>query len=93
MKYVLLIMDTPTEPAPGTPEYNAWYAEVGAWYEKWGATGKLEGGHQLQGSTSAKTASSVMRPVRNTTVWNICISMSPAMKTAATSGSCRIASP
>ena len=55
MKYVMLIMDTPNEPAPGTPEANAWFAEVGAWYEKWGATGKLEGGHQLQGPQTAKT--------------------------------------
>ncbi len=55
MKYVLLILDTPAEPAPGTPEYNAWYAEIGAWYEKWGASGKLDGGHQLQAATSAKT--------------------------------------
>ena len=55
MKYVLLILDTPAEPAPGTPEYNAWYAEVSAWYEKWGATGKLDGGHQLQPPATAKT--------------------------------------
>jgi hypothetical protein len=55
VKYVLLILNTPAEPAPGTPEYNAWYAEVGAWYEKWGATGKLEAGHQLQGADTAKT--------------------------------------
>ena len=55
MKYVLLIMDTPAEPAPGTPEYNGWYAEVSAWYEKWGATGRLEGGHQLQAPATAKT--------------------------------------
>ena len=55
MKYVLLIMDTPAEPAPGTPEFNAWYGEVSAWYEKWGATGKLEGGHQLAGPATAKT--------------------------------------
>jgi hypothetical protein len=55
VKYVLLILDTPAEPAPGTPEYNAWYAEVSAWYEKWGATGKLDGGHQLQGAATAKT--------------------------------------
>ena len=55
MKYVMLIMDTPNEPAPGTPEFNAWFAEVGAWYEKWGATGKLDGGHQLQGTATAKT--------------------------------------
>jgi hypothetical protein len=55
MKYVLLILDTPAEPAPGTPEFNSWYAEITAWYEKWGATGKLEGGHQLQGADAAKT--------------------------------------
>jgi len=55
VKYVLLIMDTPAEPAPQTPEWNAWYAEVGAWYEKWGATGKLGAGHQLQGPDTAKT--------------------------------------
>jgi hypothetical protein len=56
VNYVLLIFDTPAEPAPGTPEYNAWYAEVGAWYEKWGASGKLaDGGRQLQGPTTAKT--------------------------------------
>jgi hypothetical protein len=51
----MLIMDTPAEPAPQTPEWNAWYAEVSAWYEKWGATGRLDGGHQLQGSGTAKT--------------------------------------
>ena len=37
------------------PQYGAWYAEIGAWYEKWGATRKLDGGHQLQGADSAKT--------------------------------------
>jgi hypothetical protein len=58
VKYVMLIMDTPNEPAPGTPEYGAWYGEVGAWYEKWGATGKLDGGHQLQGVETAKTVRS-----------------------------------
>ena len=58
MKYVLLIMDTPEEPVPDTPEWGAWYAEVGAWYEKWGATGRLEGGHQLQGPETAKTVRS-----------------------------------
>ena len=58
MKYVMLIMDTPNEPAPGTPEYGAWYGEVTAWYEKWGATGKLDGGHQLQGTETAKTVRS-----------------------------------
>ncbi len=37
------------------PSTGAWYAEIGAWYEKWGATGKLDGGHQLQGTETAKT--------------------------------------
>jgi len=55
VKYVLLIMDTPAEPTPGTPEWNAWYAEVNAWYEKWGATGKLTAGHQLAAPATAKT--------------------------------------
>jgi hypothetical protein len=55
VKYVMLIMDTPDEPAPGSPEFNAGYAEVGAWYEKWGATGKLSVGHQLQGPQTART--------------------------------------
>jgi hypothetical protein len=58
VKYVMLIMDTPNEPAQGTPEWNAWFAEVGAWYEKWGATGKLDSGHQLQGPQTAKTVRS-----------------------------------
>ena len=58
MKYVMLIMDTPNEPAPDSPEYGAWYAEVSAWYEKWGATGRLEGGYQLQGPGTAKTVRS-----------------------------------
>jgi hypothetical protein len=58
VKYVMLIMDTPNEPAPNTPEWGAWYAEVGAWYEKWGATGKLEAGRQLQPVETAKTVRS-----------------------------------
>jgi hypothetical protein len=55
VKYVMLILDTPAEPSPQSPEYGAWYAEVGAWYEKWGATGKLDSGHQLQEVQTAKT--------------------------------------
>ena len=58
VKYVMLIMDTPAEPAPQSPEWNAWFAEVSAWYEKWGATGKLDGGHQLQPVNTAKTVRS-----------------------------------
>ncbi|HXC84361.1 MAG TPA: YciI family protein [Trebonia sp.] len=55
MKYVMLILNNPSEPAQQSPEWNAWFAEVSAWYEKWGATGKLDGGHQLQPPQTAKT--------------------------------------
>jgi hypothetical protein len=58
VKYVMLIMDTPAEPARQTPEFNAVFAEVSAWYEKWGATGKLKTGHELQGPQTAKTVRS-----------------------------------
>ncbi len=58
MKYVLLIVDMPGEPAAGTPEWGAWYGEISAWYEKWDATGRLEGGHVLQGAETAKTVRS-----------------------------------
>ena len=38
-------------------EQQAWYAEIMAWYEKHGASGALaDGGHQLQGPETAKTA-------------------------------------
>jgi len=56
VKYVMLILDTPEEPKQGTPEYNDWYAEINAWYEKWGASGKLaDGGAALQPPSTAKT--------------------------------------
>ena len=58
MKYVMLIVNTPSGPTPDSPEFGAWYAEVGAWYEKWGATGRLEAGNQLQGADTAKTVRS-----------------------------------
>lgn len=58
MKYVLLIMNTPDAPGAKSPEFGSWYSEVGAWYEKWAATGKLEPGHQLQPSNTAKTVRS-----------------------------------
>ena len=55
MKYLLLILDTPAEPASGTPECNAWFTEIIAWYEKWVGTGKLASGHQLQRASAART--------------------------------------
>jgi hypothetical protein len=55
MKYVMLIMNTPDQAKLSEEENSTWYTEVFAWYEKWGATGKLESGHQLQGPETAKT--------------------------------------
>jgi hypothetical protein len=56
MKYVMLILSTGATDNLGTEEQQAWYAEVGAWYEKHGASGKLsDGGQQLQGPETART--------------------------------------
>jgi hypothetical protein len=55
VKYVMLIMDTP-EAAEQYANNKEWYAEVGAWYEKMAASGKLaETGAQLQPVSTAKT--------------------------------------
>jgi hypothetical protein len=55
VKYVMLIMDTP-ESLKQYESNKEWFAEVGAWYEKMGASGKLaDGGAQLQPATTAKT--------------------------------------
>jgi hypothetical protein len=56
MKYVILIMDTAEGNGMSEEEQKAWYGEVFAWYEKWGASGKLpDGGQQLQPPATAKT--------------------------------------
>jgi hypothetical protein len=55
MKYVMLILNTPEAAKLAEAETNAWYTEIFAWYEKWGASGKLDSGHQLQGPETAKT--------------------------------------
>lgn len=55
MKYVMLIMNTPDQAKLSEEETGTWYTEIFAWYEKWGSTGKLEAGHQLQGPETAKT--------------------------------------
>lgn len=58
MKYVMLIMDTP-ESRKQYGTNKEWFAEVGAWYEKMAASGKLtDGGAQLQGADTAKTVRS-----------------------------------
>jgi hypothetical protein len=57
MKYVMLIMNTDAVNQLTENELQAWYAEIMAWYEKHGASGALaDGGHQLQGPETAKTA-------------------------------------
>jgi hypothetical protein len=57
MKYVMLIMNTDAVNQLTEDEQQAWYAEIMAWYEKHGASGALaDGGHQLQGPETAKTA-------------------------------------
>ena len=56
MKYVLLIMDTEAGLQVSGSEREGWMAEVGAWYEKMGASGKLaDGGHQLARPDQART--------------------------------------
>jgi hypothetical protein len=57
VKYVILIMDTDAARNMSEAEGQAWYGEVGAWYEKnGGGSGKLvDAGHQLQPPTTART--------------------------------------
>ncbi|HEY1325208.1 MAG TPA: YciI family protein [Streptosporangiaceae bacterium] len=56
MKYLLLGAITEAgQQLPG-PDLEAWMAEIGAWYEKHGSTGKLaDPGHQLDYPNKAKT--------------------------------------
>ena len=54
----MLIMDTP-ESFKQYETNQEWFAEVGAWYEKMGASGKLaDSGAQLQPPSTAKTVRS-----------------------------------
>ena len=57
MKYVILLLDTEAARNMTEAEGQAWYAEIGAWYEKGGGgSGKLvEGGHQLAPPATART--------------------------------------
>ena len=57
MKYVILLLDTEVARNMTEAEGQAWYAEIGAWYEKGGGgSGKLvEGGHQLAPPATART--------------------------------------
>lgn len=57
MKYLILGAITEAgQQLPG-PGLEAWMAEIGAWYEKYGAAGVLaDPGHQLDFPHTAKTA-------------------------------------
>ena len=57
MKYVILLLNTEAARNMTEAEGQAWYAEIGAWYEKGGGgTGKLaDSGHQLARAATAKT--------------------------------------
>ena len=57
MKYVILLMNTEAARDMTEAEGQAWFAEIGTWYEKGGGgSGKLvETGYQLQPPTTAKT--------------------------------------
>src|SRR6516162_1213109 len=57
VKYVILLLDTEAARSMTEAEGQAWYAEIGAWYEKGGGgSGKLaEAGNQLAPPATAKT--------------------------------------
>jgi hypothetical protein len=57
VKYVMLILNTEAAQTMSEAEGQAWYAEIGAWYEKGGGgSGKLvESGHQLAPPAAART--------------------------------------
>jgi hypothetical protein len=57
VKYVILLMNTEASHNLTEAEGQAWYGEIGAWYEKGGGgSGKLvETGYQLQPPATAKT--------------------------------------
>ena len=56
MKYLILGLVTESgQQLPG-PDLEAWMQEIGAWYEKWGSSGKLvDPGHQLDAVDKVKT--------------------------------------
>ena len=57
VKYVILLLNTEASQHLSEADGQAWYGEIGAWYEKGGGgSGKLgETGYQLAPSPSAKT--------------------------------------
>ena len=57
MKYVILIANTEASRQLSEADYQAWYADITAWYEKGGGgSGRLvDGGNQLAAPAEAKT--------------------------------------
>jgi hypothetical protein len=57
VKYVILLLNTEASQHLSEADGQAWYGEIGAWYEKGGGgSGKLvEAGHQLAPAASART--------------------------------------
>jgi hypothetical protein len=56
MKYLMLGAMTEAGQQMRGPDLEAWMAEIGAWYEKQGSTGKIaDPGHQLDWPHNAKT--------------------------------------
>lgn len=57
MKYAILIMEIPEAyDKLSADETEAWLQDVFAWYEKWGASGKLAGdGAELERAHTART--------------------------------------
>jgi hypothetical protein len=56
MKYLMLGMITEAGQQLQGPDLESWMAEIGAWYEKYGSSGKLaDAGYQLDSADKAKT--------------------------------------
>jgi hypothetical protein len=55
VKYVILLMNTEAVRNLTEAEGQAWYAEIGTWYEKGGSGKLVEAGYQLQPPDTAKT--------------------------------------
>src|SRR5258708_40005124 len=56
MKYLILGLISETGQQLQGPDLEAWMQEIGAWYEKYGSTGKLvDAGYQLDSVDKVKT--------------------------------------
>lgn len=56
MRYVIMIMNTEASKDLSEADADQWSKEIFAWYEKWGASGKLvDGGAELDSPEKART--------------------------------------